>query len=545
MLISHSKKLAIGATLLLFSSGMYAHGLVQDPPSRNWYCGAITKPDEVINGTAAFPECGAAFENDFNGGYQFMSVLTHAEGRAVVQPLPEHVCGFGSETFNGGPTPWDTPIDWPTNAMSAGRQEFTWNISWGPHFDDTDEFRYWITNPDFQYQVGQPLSWDQFESNAFCVLKYDDANPGANPDIIPDKPNTLFHTFCEVPAREGRHVIYAEWGRNFFTFERFHGCIDVTFDGGINPPPTEVMADIALVPNQNSFVGAGEVSLIGSGSSGQGLSYQWSVSSQNPALYSIENPNQADTRLLLAQPDATATVSIMLLVSDGNVSDSETVSFSHVPTGIPSQWTDLGPISQQPQSLNVGDQVSVRTVTQTGQDNYFPDTPLLIDAQTTAADAWPYALALSVNQLDAEIAIGVLNSNDEVIPLIDATANRIYARTDANIASAFLEIEPVIVDPPVEGDCNITIRDGNNPWWAGLDVGTDLDEFELDFSATGLDLSQVTVDQGVFNATVNGQIILLSKPSWVTLNNPGFLGLNGSNVSALGTLAPPTCLAVQ
>ena len=44
-----------------------------------------------------------------------MSVLTHDVGRAGVTPLPQNVCSFDSETFNGQVTPWDTPIDWPTN----------------------------------------------------------------------------------------------------------------------------------------------------------------------------------------------------------------------------------------------------------------------------------------------------------------------------------------------------------------------------------------------------------------------------------------------
>jgi len=99
-----------------FVSTASGHGLVENPPSRNWYCGA------------QYPECGDAFANDFNGGYQFMSVLTHDVGRAGVRPLPDNVCGFNSETFNDGETPWDQAADWPTSPMSAGRQEFTWNI---------------------------------------------------------------------------------------------------------------------------------------------------------------------------------------------------------------------------------------------------------------------------------------------------------------------------------------------------------------------------------------------------------------------------------
>ena len=31
--------------LILLASAVFGHGLVQDPPSRNWICGFITKPE--------------------------------------------------------------------------------------------------------------------------------------------------------------------------------------------------------------------------------------------------------------------------------------------------------------------------------------------------------------------------------------------------------------------------------------------------------------------------------------------------------------------
>lgn len=226
-----SLSLALGAATVA-----HGHGLIQNPPSRNWFCGAHTKPDEVGR-PGEYAECADAFSDDFSGGYQFMSVLTHTQGRAVVSPLPQYVCGFGSETWRGGATPWDKSINWPTSTFSSGPQTFTWNISWGPHYDDTEEFRYWITKPDFVYQVGKPLTWDDFEEEAFCVLKYDDRNPNGNPAITPDKANALFHTTCNVPQRQGRHVIYAEWGRNHYTYERFHGCVDVVFSGSSSTRP--------------------------------------------------------------------------------------------------------------------------------------------------------------------------------------------------------------------------------------------------------------------------------------------------------------------
>jgi predicted carbohydrate-binding protein with CBM5 and CBM33 domain len=214
--------------------GAFAHGLMTDPPARNAYCGYITKPDQVANGTAQYPVCGDAFNApgmNPQAGYSFMSVLTHTTGYAGVGART-NVCSFNSETWSGAATPWDQPINWPTTAISSGPLTITWNISWGPHFDDTQEFRYWITKPDFVWTTSRPLSFSDFESTAFCVLPYSDANPTGNPNVTADKAAQLFRTRCTVPARSGRHVIYGEWGRNQFTFERFHGCIDVTFGGG-------------------------------------------------------------------------------------------------------------------------------------------------------------------------------------------------------------------------------------------------------------------------------------------------------------------------
>jgi hypothetical protein len=58
---------------VLFGSipSAFSHGLIQDPPSRNWFCGAITEPDQFLNGTAQYPVCGNAFSApaiDFTAG---------------------------------------------------------------------------------------------------------------------------------------------------------------------------------------------------------------------------------------------------------------------------------------------------------------------------------------------------------------------------------------------------------------------------------------------------------------------------------------------
>jgi chitin-binding protein len=423
-----------GMAMMAIAGGALGHGLIEDPPSRNWFCGAITKPDEVLNGVAEFPVCGDAFAIDFTAGYNFMSVLTHTQGRAVVGPR-DNVCGFNSETWSGAATVWDQPIDWPTTNFQSGTQTFTWNISWGPHFSDTQEFRYWITRPDFQFQVGQPLSFSDFEEQPFCVLAYDDSNPTGNPLVVADPATAHFRTTCTVPPRQGRHVIYAEWGRNHFTFERFHGCIDAVFTGS----GEVVDARIALDPDVSEVTGSGMITLDASGSLGAGLTYQWSVDSTNPELYSISGADQAVAILELADPLASGVVTVSLLVTGQTASDTATVALLHRPsTGSP--WLDLGPLTAEARDLGAGDRVSVRTVQNGGQDVFYPNAPLVITEANAGAADWPLALAQAVNAQNGDIRVGVLDGQGQVVPVASATANRIYAQLAAEVTGAFLQV---------------------------------------------------------------------------------------------------------
>jgi hypothetical protein len=76
MTVRTAKTSSAGIALLLLgvAGSAWGHGVVMDPPARNWFCGAITKPDEVQNGVAQFPVCGDAFFAPglaFEDGYQF------------------------------------------------------------------------------------------------------------------------------------------------------------------------------------------------------------------------------------------------------------------------------------------------------------------------------------------------------------------------------------------------------------------------------------------------------------------------------------------
>jgi chitin-binding protein len=436
--------------LVLLASAVFGHGLIQDPPSRNWICGFITKPDHVQNGVAQYPVCGNAFfapGTNQTDGYSFMSVLTHTTGREGVGPR-DNVCSFNSESFPGRVVPWDVPIDWPTQPMTAGPRNFVWSISWGPHFSDTQDFKYWITKSDFAWQTGRALSFTDFEDAPFCSLAYNDATPNANPNVIPDVANAQFTTRCTVPSRSGHHVIYAEWGRTPPTFERFHGCIDAQFSG--TQPPV-ITANILLNPNVTTFTGPGSISLDGRGSTGSNLAYTWSVSAPNPALYTITNPMSSVATLNLNTPTAAQDVTVNLLIVSGNSSDTETRSFLHQPVAN-TTWQDLGALTTDARTLVVGDRVSVRTVSSTGQDAFWPTTPITITAANTGATQWPVTLGNAVNAMNGAVRVGVLNtSNNTITPAANATSNRVFAMTSANIQSAFLQLVPGAVPNPPTG----------------------------------------------------------------------------------------------
>jgi len=351
---SHLTALTAGMMTTLISGASFGHGLMLDPPSRNATCGL---PDDQKPHNATIPACVDAFAVDDQGGYQFMSVLTHDVGRQGVTPLPANVCGFNSETWdnynNGNTTPWDLPLDWPTTSVSAGPLDITWDIQWGPHFDDTEEFVYYITKPDFNYQVGTPLTWDDFEATPFCKQTYVDSTPDANPGVVPNKVATTFKTSCVMPERTGRHVVYGEWGRNFFTFERFHGCIDVSYDGTTGGGGTLNNAPIAdaqsVSVNQDSSVA---ITLSGSDSDGTVQSYNIASNPSSGSLTGtgsnrLYTPNSgfsgSDSFTFSVSDDdgassSLATVSITVSPVTVGTNQAPTANFSYVPSGLTSAF---------------------------------------------------------------------------------------------------------------------------------------------------------------------------------------------------------------
>ena len=201
-----------------------------------------------------------------------------------------------------------------------------------------------------------------------------------------------------------------------------------------------------LNPNVSTFTGSGSIALNGSSSVGTNLAYSWSVDSENPSLYTITNPMAAQATLNLGPPQASGNVTVNLLVTSGNASDSETRTILHQPA-VTNPWFDLGALTVDPRTLVVGDRVNVRTVSSTGQDAFWPTTPITITSANTGAAQWPLTLGNAVNALNGDVRIGVLNAQNQVVPAANATTNRVFSMTSANIASAFLQIVPGAVPP--------------------------------------------------------------------------------------------------
>ncbi|HHF7374830.1 lytic polysaccharide monooxygenase [Legionella bozemanae] len=510
---------------ILLSSFVFAHGVIESPASRQQFCGVESKPDEIYKDKMTHEECRPMMTKSDgsldNSIYNFMAVLTHTTGRSTkpISELPANVCGFNSESWQGGKTPWDRALNWPTVPMSSGQQEFVWNISWGNHFGDTEEFVYWITKPDFRFDPNKELSWDDFETTPFCHLSYNDQNPNANPNVIPDKVNNKFVTLCNVPARESRAVIYGEWGRNKWTYERFHSCIDVSFNDN-PPPPVDIKAVIQKLPTQIS--GAEELELDGSQSIGSDLSYTWSIDADDLSPYTLTNSNSAKAHLSLANLRAQQPVTINLTVTKNDLRSQTSLMFIHSPA-ITSSWQLVGNAIVS-ETLKSGDKIQLRLIDNNGKDYFLPSEPLVLDSESAKPENIAYTLAQVINMgNNFSVKIGILDTNGKVEPGRNLN-NKIYAPVTSIIKNAYIYVVPS--NNPVE-TCTIERQSGSSAYWMGYNIYVDKAPFILDFSSINIDLTQINVSPGVFSevsAINNHQLLVKIKPFWVTKTVPGYMG---------------------
>jgi len=97
-------------------------------------------------------------------------------------------------------------------------------------------------------------------------------------------------------------------------------------------------------------------------------------------------------------------------------------------------------------------------------------------------------------------------------------------------------------EPPTNNTCLVTTRSGANPWYVGFDLATDADSVTVDFTGTGIELgNNASLQSGVFNVAISGQILTFTKPAWVSSRNGGYFAVSGNNNPAFLTFSMPTC----
>jgi len=228
--------LLIGANLGLFvgASPVSAHGAPEYPISRQYQC--------YKNQGRALPACVAAIAfggaqaiYDWNGVNQAGAAGNH---RAVVPN--GKLCAGGQEKFKGfdlARSDWST-TPWSPNA--SGRYEFRYHVT-APH--RTLSWQFYLTRNGWNPASG-PLKWSDLDLVAEV--------PGAQ---VITTANSRYVIQLNLPARQGRHLLYAVWQRSD-SGEAFYSCSDVTFGRTTG----RTAGDLAAMPTEFQHLGQIEAS---------------------------------------------------------------------------------------------------------------------------------------------------------------------------------------------------------------------------------------------------------------------------------------------
>ncbi|ANS86303.1 GlcNAc-binding protein [Vibrio scophthalmi] len=156
-----------------------------DTNEKNSNCGAIQYEPQSVEGPEGFPEAGPADGK-----------IASAQS-ALATALDEQ-----------------TADRWVKRPITAGQQNFEWTFT-ANHV--TRDWKYYITKAD--WNPNAQLSRASFDLNPFCVIEGNMVQP----------PKQVSHA-CNVPERQGYHVILAVWDVGD-TAAAFYNVIDVQFDG--------------------------------------------------------------------------------------------------------------------------------------------------------------------------------------------------------------------------------------------------------------------------------------------------------------------------
>lgn len=198
--------------LTLLPTAAAAHGTMNNPPSRAMVC--------YSEGPES-PKTAACKQAVALGGtqplYDWNEVNIAAAAGRHRELIPDgKLCSAGRDKYRGFD---QARADWPATAMpSGGAFSFTFRAT-APH---KGTFELYVTKDG--YDPAKPLAWSSLEAKPFAT-KTD-----------PALSNGSYVLDAQLPAKKGRHLIYAIWQRSDSP-EAFYSCSDVTF-GGTQPTAT-------------------------------------------------------------------------------------------------------------------------------------------------------------------------------------------------------------------------------------------------------------------------------------------------------------------
>ncbi|MFF7386356.1 lytic polysaccharide monooxygenase [Streptomyces griseoluteus] len=192
-----------------------AHGSMGGPVSRVAQCFA-EGPESPKSAAcrAAVAAGGTQALYDWNG------VRIGDAGGRHQELIPDgKLCSAGNDEFKGLDL---ARADWPATGVHSGSYTFRYRVT-APH---KGTFEVYTTKPG--YDPAKPLAWSDLDL-ADPVAKSTDP-------VATDG----FYTFSgTLPARTGRHLLYAVWQRSDSP-EAFYSCSDVDFGGTTAAVPAKV-----------------------------------------------------------------------------------------------------------------------------------------------------------------------------------------------------------------------------------------------------------------------------------------------------------------
>ncbi|GAP63111.1 chitinase [Ardenticatena maritima] len=202
----------MGVALFVNIEPTWAHGTLSSPASRVYSC-FLEGPESPTSAACQY----AVSVGGTQPLYDWNEVnIGDANGRHRELIPDGKLCSANRAKYAA----FDTPrADWPATVVQSGDYTFKFAAT-APH---PGYFELYITKDG--YDPTQPLKWSDLEQ--FAVV--------SDPPLV----NGAYEFQATIPARTGRHVIYAIWQRTDSP-EAFYACSDVVFQasGGGEPAPT-------------------------------------------------------------------------------------------------------------------------------------------------------------------------------------------------------------------------------------------------------------------------------------------------------------------